>query len=78
VAVASAGQYASLHLAPDSKPCQHPTTQIFTGQTPFLLPNQQSQSTEGKQNKHRTNSIELTYNTLLHGNQWQNTAVKEF
>ena len=27
---------------------QHPTTQFITGQIPFLLPNQQRQSTEGK------------------------------
>jgi len=27
---------------------QHPTTQFFTGRVPFLLPNQQCQSTEGK------------------------------
>jgi len=26
---------------------QHPTTQFFTGQMPFLPPNQQHQSTEG-------------------------------
>jgi len=25
---------------------QHPTTQFFTGRMPFLLPNQQRQSTE--------------------------------
>ena len=37
MAVASAGPYASLHL----------TTQFFTGQMPFLSPNQQRQSTEG-------------------------------
>jgi len=43
VAVASAGAYASLHLAPR----QHPTTEFFTGRMPFLLPNQQRQSTEG-------------------------------
>jgi len=47
VAVASAGPYASLHLAPDREPRQHPTTQFFTGWMPFLLPNQQRQSTEG-------------------------------
>jgi len=47
VAVASSGLYASLHLAPDRKPHQHPTTQIFTGQMPFLSLNQQSESTEG-------------------------------
>ena len=28
--------------------CQHPTTQFFTGRMPFLPPNQQRQSTEGK------------------------------
>jgi len=47
VAVASAGPYASLHLAPDRQPRQHPTTQYFTGRMPFLPPNQQRQSTEG-------------------------------
>jgi len=48
VAVASAEPYASLHLAADRQPCQHPTTQLFTGRMPFLPPNQQRQSTEGK------------------------------
>ena len=48
VAVASAGPYASLHLAPDRQPHQHPTTLFFTGRMPFLLPNQQRQGTEGK------------------------------
>jgi len=47
VAVASAGPYASLHLAPDRQPHQHPTTQFFIGRMPFLPPNQQRQSTEG-------------------------------
>jgi len=45
--VASAGPCASLHLAPDRQPHQHPTTLFFTGRMPFLLPNQQHQSTEG-------------------------------
>jgi len=45
--VASAGPYASLHLAPDRQPCQHPTTVFFTGRMPFLPPNQQRLSTEG-------------------------------
>ena len=49
MAVASAGPYASLHLAPDRQPHQHPTTLFFTGQMPFLLPNQQRHSTEGKE-----------------------------
>jgi len=39
--------WASLHLAPDRKPRQHPTTQIFIGRMPFLPPNQQRQSTKG-------------------------------
>ena len=47
MAVVSAGPYASLHLAPDRQPRQHPTTQFFTGRMPFLPPNQQRQSTEG-------------------------------
>jgi len=29
------------------QPCQHPTTQFFTGRMPFLPSNQQRQSTEG-------------------------------
>jgi len=33
--------------APHRYPRQHPTTQFFTGRMPFLLPNQQRQSTEG-------------------------------
>ena len=45
--MASAGPHASLHLSPDRQPCQHPTTQFFTGRMPFLPPNQQRQSTEG-------------------------------
>ena len=47
VAVASAGPYASLHLAPDRQSHQHPNTQFSTGWMPFLPPNQQCQSTEG-------------------------------
>ena len=34
--VVSAGTYASLHLAPDRLPRQHPTTQFNTGWMPFL------------------------------------------
>jgi len=47
VAGESAGPYASLHLAPDRQPRQHPITQVFTGRMPFLPPKQQRQSTEG-------------------------------
>ena len=43
------GHNASLHLAPDRQPHQHATTlMFFTGRMPFLPPNQQRQSTEGK------------------------------
>jgi len=50
--VASAEPYASLHLAPDRQPQQHRTTlMFFTGRMPFLLPNLQPQSTEGKAEK---------------------------
>ena len=45
VAMASAGPYASLHLAPDRQPHQHPNHSVFTGRMPFLPPNQQCQST---------------------------------
>ena len=47
MAVASAGPYASLHLAPDRQPRQHPALSFFTGWMPFLPPNQQRQCTEG-------------------------------
>jgi len=47
VAVASAGPYASLHLAPDRQPHQHSTTVFTGGRMPFLPPDQQHQSTEG-------------------------------
>jgi len=46
--VASAGLYASLHLIPDNHANIPPTIQFFTGRMPFLLPNKQRQSTEGK------------------------------
>ena len=41
--------WAICKSAPCSRqiPCQHPTTQFFTGRMPFLPPNQQRQSTEG-------------------------------
>jgi len=47
-AVASAGPYANnLRLASDIKPHQHLITQFFTGRMLILMPNQQSQRTEG-------------------------------
>jgi len=47
VAVASAGPYASLHLAPEGNHASTPLLSFFTGRLPFLPPNQQRQSTEG-------------------------------
>jgi len=38
VAVASAGPYASLHLAPDRQPRQHPTTQFLQAGCPSCRP----------------------------------------
>jgi len=57
--VASAGPYASLHLAPDRQPHQHSTTLFFTGRMPFLPPNQQRQSTEGRKRVIQLNAIHL-------------------
>ena len=65
VAVASAGPYASLHLAPDRQPHQHPTTQFFTGRMPFLPPNQQRQSIEA-----RTTGITNRYICQI-GSHWE-------
>ena len=44
MAVASAGLYASLHLAPDRQPHQHPTTQFFY--RPDALPSAQPTASE--------------------------------
>jgi len=73
VAVASAGPYASLHIAPDKKPCQHPTTQFFTGRMPFLPPNQQRQCTEGIIQNALYN---IAHNTAII-NFWNESSVKE-
>ena len=40
--------WAVCKSAPHFRQSQHPTTQFFTGRMPFLPPNQQRQSTEGK------------------------------
>jgi len=55
----AAGPYASLHLAPDRQPLQHPTTQCFAGSVPFLPPNQQHQRTDGSDIEH-TNATTTT------------------
>ena len=80
MAVASAGPYASLHLAPDKQPRQHPTTQFFAGRMPFLPPNQQRQSTEGTYLLHISNAnskvktIQPTSNTVTA--KWQEMGQK--
>ena len=45
MAATSAGLYASLHPMQTTTPTSHHS--VFTGQMPFLTPNQQRQSTEG-------------------------------
>jgi len=47
--------WATCKSAPRSRQItmQHPTTQFFTGRMPFLPPNQQRQSTEGKTAKNQ-------------------------
>jgi len=49
VAVASAGPYASLHLAPDRQRGQHPTTQFFYRPDDLPAAQPQRQSTEEKE-----------------------------
>ena len=64
MAVASAGPYASLHLTPDTQPCQHPTTQLFTGRMPFLPLNQLRQSTEGTSTQEHLTTDEIKPTTV--------------
>jgi len=68
VSVASAGPYASLHLAPDRQPCQHPTTQFFTGRMPFLPTNQQRRSTEGISPSCMKNAVIMAERFNIHKN----------
>ena len=63
--MASAGPYASLHLAPDRQPCQHPTAQFSTGRMPFLPPNQQAlkQHQVKTSSDHRSEFPTVSYTT---------------
>ena len=65
MAVASAGPYASLHLAADKQPHQHPTTLFFTGQMPFLPPNQMRQGTDASRHNLRKQPMESWTHTCL-------------
>jgi len=50
--------WAICKSAPHSRqPRQHPTTQFFTGRMPFLPPNQQRQSIEGKKTLYITDKL---------------------
>jgi len=64
VAVASAGLYASLHLAPARRPCQHPTTQFFTDRMPFLPPTNSVKALKANfkhENRHKSSGyLEIT------------------
>jgi len=66
VAVASAGLYANLHLTTDSH-ANMPPVSFFTGRMPFLPPNQQRQSTEGKLSPWRPTS----YIRQVNGVNWR-------
>ena len=70
VAVASAGPYASLRCSRQiATPAPHP--QFFTGQMPFLPPNQQRQSTEATATWRFTNFV-LKALYILHMFIWYN------
>ena len=56
--MASAGPYASLHLAPDRQPLQHPTTHTFNG--PFSGTTQVSRYQKGKTNLDFTEAREVS------------------
>ena len=67
--MASAGPYASLHLAPDRQP-PVPHHSVFTGRMPFLPPSQQRQITEGKcQSTEGMKTKQLT-NCILTSQPW--------
>jgi len=55
VAVASAGPYASLHLAPDRQPCQHPTTQFLQAGCPSCRPTNSIKALKALQNSYSWN-----------------------
>ena len=78
VAVASAGLYASVQLASDRQPHQHPTTEFFfTYRMPFLPPNQHRQSTEGEMFLTENDWIQINdhYMNLLRFISWYRTVL---
>jgi len=54
VAVASGGPHASLHLAPDRQPHQHPTTLVFLqAGCPFCRPTNSVKALKAKEKKQK-------------------------
>ena len=68
--MASAGPHASLHLAPDRLPRQHPTAQFFTGRMPFLPPNQQRQALKAASASNEYKSMCLFVDMISHQRSW--------
>ena len=54
MAVASAGPYASLHLAPDRQPCQHPTTLFLQAGCPSCHPTNSVKALKAKTHSQRS------------------------
>jgi len=61
VAVASAGPCASLHLAPDRQPCQHPTTRFLQAGCPSCRPTNNVKALKA-QKKQKTDKKKQTEN----------------
>jgi len=73
VAVASAGPYASLHLAPDRQPRQHPTAQFLQAGCPSCRPTNSVKAL--KANVHNTRPLNLLSSMGLK-NEWITTSKK--
>jgi len=71
VAVASAGPYTNLHLAPENH-ASTPHHSVFTGWMPFLQPNQQRQST----NSHKWYTISVSNTVSCHAKTLQQSPLR--
>jgi len=65
VAVASAGPYASLHLAPDRQPRQHPTTQFLQAGCPSCHPTNSVKAPKEPREIHTVVSLSQSVTILL-------------
>jgi len=61
VAVASAGPYASLHLAPDRQPCQHPTTHFLQAGCPSCHPTNSIKALKARTEGNKVKMIKLIF-----------------